>query len=136
VNEYFETTLKGVFAVGNLLTPFDYVDDAVDTAFVAAEGVSKHLNGEARRDKPIPLRPGPGVKLLVPHRVEWGSGDDITLFLRPSVESENARITVKGSDGRLHQARRRYVRPSLMERVELPRSFVEHSPDGVVVDVD
>jgi hypothetical protein len=46
VNEYFETTLKGVFAVGNLLTPFDYVDDAVETAFIASEGVSKFLNNE------------------------------------------------------------------------------------------
>jgi NADPH-dependent 2,4-dienoyl-CoA reductase/sulfur reductase-like enzyme len=136
VNEYFETTLRGVFAVGNLLTPFDYVDDAVETALIAAEGVSKHLSGEARRDKPIPLRPGPGVRLLVPHRVEWVSGDGITLFLRPSVERENARIAVKGGDGELHQVRRRYVRPSLMERVELPRSLIERSPDGVVVDVE
>jgi len=136
VNEYFETTLKGVFAVGNLLTPFDYVDDAAETAFIAAEGVSKHLNGEARRGNPIPLRPGSNVRLLVPHRVEWSSGGDITLFLRPSVEKENARISVKGSGGELHHARRRYVRPSLVERVELPRSLVEISPEGVVVDVE
>jgi NADPH-dependent 2,4-dienoyl-CoA reductase/sulfur reductase-like enzyme len=136
VNEYFETSLRGVFAVGNLLTPFDYVDDAVETAFIAAEGVSKHLSGEARRDKPIPLRPSPNVRLLVPHRVEWASGRDVTLFLRPSVERENPRISVRSGGGELYHTRRRYARPSLMERVELPRGLVESSPEGVVVDVE
>ena len=136
VNEYFETTLEGVFAVGNLLTPFDYVDDAVETAFIAAEGVSKYLSGEARREKPVPLRPGPSVRLLVPHRVEWVSGGDITLFLRPHVEKENPKISVKGGGVELYHVRRRYARPSLMERIELPRSLVESSPEGVVVDVE
>ena len=136
VNEYFETTLKGVFAVGNLLTPFDYVDDAVETAFIAAEGVSKYLSGEARKEKPVPLRPGPNVRLLVPHRVEWVSEGDITLFLRPYAEKENPKISVKGGGVELYHVRRRYVRPSLMERIELPRSLVESSPEEVVVDVE
>jgi hypothetical protein len=68
--------------------------------------------------------------------VEWASGRDVTLFLRPSVERENPRISVRSSGGELYHTRRRYARPSLMERVELPRGLVESSPEGVVVDVE
>ncbi|MEM2299209.1 MAG: NAD(P)/FAD-dependent oxidoreductase [Thermofilaceae archaeon] len=137
VNEFFETTLRGVFAVGNLVTVFDYVDDAVETAFLAAEGVCKHLSGERRREKPIPLAPGSSVRLLIPHRVEWSDGGTIVAFFRPSVEKENARISMIGEGGlELLSTRRRFVRPSLLERLEIPRELVERSPGGVRVDVE
>ena len=136
VNEFFETTLRGVFAVGNLLTPFDYVDDAVETAFIAAEGVSKHLNGEPRREKTVPIHPGPNVRLLIPHHVEWLKGGDLTLFLRPSVEVENAKITIKTGGSVLYHTRRRYVRPSMLEKIVVSRSLVEDKDMGVIVDVE
>lgn len=135
VNEYFETSLRGVFAVGNLVTVFDYVDDAVETAFLATEGVSRHLSGEPRREKPILLNAGSNVRLLVPHKVEWREGGDVIVYLRPSVEKEGAKLSVRSGSELLAQ-RRRIVRPSLLERLELPRSLIEGSQEGVRVDVE
>ncbi|AJB41621.1 Sarcosine oxidase alpha subunit [Thermofilum adornatum 1505] len=136
VNEYFETTLKGVFAVGNLLTPFDYVDDAVETAFIAAEGVSKFLNNEPKREKPLPIRPGRKVRLYIPHRIEWLQGRDLTLFFRPSVEEANAKISLKLGDQEVYYTRRPYVRPSLLERIVLPRDRIGEKDGEVVLDVE
>ncbi|MEM2475512.1 MAG: hypothetical protein QW407_06265, partial [Thermofilaceae archaeon] len=75
--------------------------------------------------------------LLIPHRVEWSDGGTIVAFFRPSVEKENARISMIGEGGlELLSARRRFVRPSLLERLEIPRELVERSPGGVRVDVE
>ncbi|MCS7104975.1 MAG: FAD-dependent oxidoreductase [Thermofilaceae archaeon] len=136
VNEYFETSLKGVFAVGNLVTVFDYVDDAVETAFLAAEGVEKYLQGEERREKPTPLSPGKYLRLMVPHRVEWADGRDVVAFFRSSVEKENCWIVAKdGSGGEIFRTLKRYVRPTLLERLEIHRDLVDKA-GRVVVDAE
>lgn len=136
VNEYFETSLRGVFAVGNLVTVFDYVDDAVETALIAAEGVERLLSGELRRERPIPLRPGGSLKLLVPHRVEWSGGGDVVSFFRVNREGEGVRVVVASARGEVMSEHRRYLKPSLLERLEIPRGVLDRAPEGVTVDVE
>lgn len=125
VNEFFETTVDGIFAVGNLVQIFDYVDDAVESAFIAAEGVEKYLKGETKGDK-IELTPGHGIRTLIPHAIEWKDERNITVFFRPSLEKENAHIEVRDEKGNLIKRYfRRCIRPSTLERVEIPRELVK-----------
>jgi len=135
VNEFFETTVKGVFSVGNLVQIFDFVDDAVESAFIAAEGVKKYLAGEERLKETIFVRPGKNVRTIVPQRIEWNDDKNIVAFLRPYIEAENVKIVVKDSRGEiLKEYPRRYVRPSTLERIEIPRKILEGLRE-VIVDV-
>jgi len=132
VNEFFETSVEGVFAVGNLVQVFDYVDDAVETAHIAARGVEKYLNGEPRKN-PVRLSPGRNVKTLTPQRVERVDEEDVVMFLRPAVEKANARIELRDREGRvLGGFFKRYVRPSTLERIEVPRSMLSNLREAVV----
>ena len=134
VNEFFETSVEGVFAVGNLVQVFDYVDDAVETACIAARGVEKYLNGELKTS-PVRLAPSGKVRMIVPQRVEWVDEEDVVAFLRPAVEKSNARIEVRNSEGRvLGGFFRRYVRPSTLERIEVSRSLLSGQRE-VAVDI-
>jgi len=135
VNEFFETTVRGTFAVGNLVQIFDYVDDAVETAYIASEGVRKYLEDERRLERPVRISPGELVGPIAPHRIEWDDPKDVIVFFRPRIEAENVKIQVKDPNGKiLKEYFRRYVRPSTMERIEIPRDILE-GLDEVIVDV-
>ncbi|MBO3755005.1 MAG: pyridine nucleotide-disulfide oxidoreductase, partial [Candidatus Brockarchaeota archaeon] len=111
-----------------------YVDDAVETACIAARGVEKYLNGELKTS-PVRLVPSGKVRMIVPQRVEWVDEEDVVAFLRPAVEKSNARIEVRNSEGRvLGGFFRRYVRPSTLERIEVSRSLFSGQRE-VTVDI-
>ena len=134
VNEFFETTVRGVFAAGNLVQIFDYVDDAVESAYIAADGVEKYLAGGGRLDNPVPFKPGSNVRTLTPHRLEWKDERPVVAFLRPAVEGR-AWIIVRGGNGEiLKKEFRQYVRPSTLERIEIPREAISGAEE-VYVDV-
>lgn len=134
VNEFFETSVQGVFAVGNLVQVFDYVDDAFETACIAARGVEKYLNS-GLKTAPIRLSPGENVRMLTPQRVEWVDDADVPVFLRPAVEKANVRIVVRNREGRvLGGFFKRYVRPSTLERIEVPRSMLSNLQE-VSIDI-
>ena len=135
VNEFFETTVRGTFAVGNLVQIFDYVDDAVETAYIASEGVRKYLEDERRLERPVRISPGELVGPIAPQRIEWNDSKDVIVFFRPRIEAENVKIQVRDPNGKiLKEYFRRYVRPSTMERIEIPRDILE-GLDEVIVDV-
>ncbi len=135
VDEFFETTVEGVFSVGNLVQIFDYVDDAVQTSFVAAQGVDKYLKGfSSKRDKPVKLKPGKNVGTVTPQVIAHDADDDIKIFFRPGIEKEGARIELTSGKEVLKHQKKRYVRPSTLEEMELPRDILSKKKE-VMVDV-
>jgi len=134
VNEFFETTVDGTFAVGNLVQIFDYVDDGVESAFMAAEGVEKYLNAEPKGER-IELTPGNNIRTLIPHVIEWKDERNIVAFFRPGLEKENVYVELRDEKGTLLKRYfRRYIRPSTLERIEIPREILKGTRK-VVLDV-
>lgn len=136
VNEYFETSVDGVFSVGNLIQIFDYVDDAVKSSFIAADGVDRYLNkSEEKMDPPVKLRAGDNVQTITPQTVDYDTEEEITVFFRPGIERENPEIIIESSDGdELKTYKKRYVRPSTLEEIKIPRDFLQDNSE-VIVDV-
>ncbi len=135
VNEFFETSVDGVFSVGNLVQIFDYVDDAVKTSFVAAEGVDDYLKGAGRkRDEPVRLKPGKNVRSIVPQRIAHESEGKIKIFFRPGLEKENAKVDIRSEGRVLKSFKKRYIRPSTLEELEVSRGVIGGKKE-VVVDV-
>ena len=135
VNECFETTVHGVFAIGNLLQIFDYVDDAVETAFIAAEGVEKFLKkNKSKNDNVVLLKPGGNIHCLTPQRIN-GVLDEITVFFRPNVTVKKAEIILKNKGGDvLKKFKKPFLRPSTLEGIKIPFDVFENE-DEVFLDV-
>ena len=81
VDEFLQTSRKGVFAAGNVL----HVHDLVDAVFLEAErladGVAAYLEAGALPDCPIGVRCGAGLGHVLPQRIT-GAGD-VLLSMRP-----------------------------------------------------
>ncbi len=135
VNEYFETTVDGVFSVGNLIQIFDYVDDAVKSSYIAADGVDRYLSkSEGRMDPPVKLRTGDNVQTITPQIIDHDVEEDITAFFRPGIEKENPEIMIKSDGDVLKTYKKRYVRPSTLEEIKIPRDILKNNIE-VTVDV-
>jgi thioredoxin reductase len=127
VNEYFETTIAGVFAIGNLIQIFDYVDDAVETAFIAAEGVERFLGNKThKKDSFIKIKPEKNVNYLTPQRIEK-IADKITIFFRPGITCKTPEILLKNKEGKvLKKFTKPFVRPSTLEKLKIPLKIIEN----------
>ncbi len=134
VNEYFETTVDGVFSVGNLIQIFDYVDDAVKTSFIAAEGVRRYLEKEDKEDFGIELKPGENVRTVTPQRIDQTAGEEVSVFFRPDIEKEGARVEMVSGDDVLSRHVKKYVRPSTLEEITVSKDKML-GEEEVFVDV-
>ncbi|MFW6375844.1 MAG: NAD(P)/FAD-dependent oxidoreductase [Thermoplasmatota archaeon] len=136
VNEYFETSVDGVFSVGNLIQIFDYVDDAVKSSFIAAEGVDRYLSKyEEKKGSFIKFRTGDNVQTITPQTIDYDAEEEVTAFLRLSIEKENPEIIIRSSHGdMLKTYKKRYVRPSTLEKIKIPREILKDDKE-VILDV-
>jgi len=124
VNEYFETTVDGVFSVGNLIQIFDYVDDAVKTSFIAAEGVERYLEKEDEKNLGIKLKPGDNVRTVTPQRIDQTTDEKFSAFFRPEIEKENPKVEIVSGDDVLERHVKRYVRPSMLEEISVSKDIL------------
>ena len=95
VNDKLETSLPGVFACGNALHIHDLAD------FAAAEGELAGASAAAwepshsdRAD--VAVSPGPGVRYVVPHRIDASGSDSVTLAFRPADVMFDVRLVIEG----------------------------------------
>jgi len=130
VNEYFETTVNGVFAIGNLVQIFDYVDDAVETAFIAADGVEQFLKNKThKKDGFINLKPGENVNCLTPQRIDKFL-DEISIFFRPGITCKTPKILLINKEGKiLKKFSKPFVRPSTLENLKIPLKIIENEDE-------
>jgi thioredoxin reductase len=131
VNECFETTIKGVFAVGNLLQIFDYVDDAVETAFIAAEGVEQYLKNPEKNTKKeyTKIIPGDNINCLTPQRIEKCK-NEIIVFFRPCITAKKPKIQIKNKNGKILQTfKKPFIRPSTLENIKIKKENIENEKE-------
>ena len=125
VNEYYETTVKGIFSIGNLIQIFDYVDDAVETAFIAANGVEHYLKNKThKKDDFIKLKLGENVNCLTPQRINKIT-DEISVFFRPGLTCKTPKISLVNKEGKvLKEFSKPFVRPSTLENLKIPLELI------------
>lgn len=80
VNEYRETSLKNVFACGNVLHVHDLVDFVTDESMLVGEFSAKNAMGKLPRGREFKLIPGAGVRYTIPNSYFKGSGKLKILF--------------------------------------------------------
>jgi len=133
VNEYYGTTVEGVFSVGNLVQIFDYVDDAVKTAYIVADGVDKFLrNIDGKRKKSVKLVPGDKIRTVTPQRIDYDEGKEVTIFFRPDVEKENAEVCLVSSEKVIKKYRKKYIRPSTLEEIKVPKGLFDGEKEVII----
>ncbi len=121
VDQYRQTSLKGVFACGNVLHVHDLVDYVSEEAALAGTSAAAHLRGELTDGRTVTLKTDGKVRYTVPQTVTvTDNTSDVTVYFRPSDIWRDVTVTVRegGSEGTILSKKKRIkVAPGEMETV-------------------
>lgn len=124
VDDRFMTSVPGIFAAGNVVHVYDLVDWVTEAGFVAGRGAALYsLNEQKKKDVQISLKPGNGIRYVVPHNINPSNlkSENIRLQLRVSSPIEKmVRISVEDEKGNtLARKAEPYARPGEIITLEI-----------------
>lgn len=128
VNDYFETSLQGVFSCGNVLHVNDVVDNVSSEGESAAHGAYLRVKGRMpERTSMVTLQADESIAQIVPHRV--GGANDTTLHIR--VMKPMGKMTLRVGDG--FEKKYPFARPGEMIWVTVPKEIFRDASGPVTV---
>ncbi len=141
VDQYRQTSLKGVFACGNVLHVHDLVDYVSEEAALAGTSAAAHLRGELTEGKTITLKTDGKVRYTVPQAVTVTENTaDVTVYFRPADVWRDVTVTVRegGADGNIISKKKRIkVAPGEMETVTIKASdLTATTADTLLVSIE
>ncbi len=139
VNELMQTTVPGVFAAGNGV----HVQDLAD--YVSADGVvagknaafcslGKSEESAESEKKRVRVKPGKGIRYVVPHRVSLDS--DAVLALRVTAPAKNVKIVVKSGGQNVFSLFQSNVRPGEMNRFKVSKEKLSQATGEIIVELE
>ena len=128
VNDYFETSLQGVFSCGNVLHVNDVVDNVSSEGESAARGAYVRVKGRMPdMTSVVSLQGDETIGQIVPHRVS--GQNDTTLHIR--VKRPMAKLTLRVGAG--FEKKLPFARPSEMIWVTVPKEVFRNTSGPVMV---
>ncbi len=128
VDEYRETSHKGVFACGNVLQVHDLVDFVTEESKLAGKGAAKFIKGEKQDDGVVHTKGENGVRYIVPQNINRATDNDVKLYFRVGRVLENVTLTVTCGDEVLLSKKKRKMTPGEMEYVTLKAEVIAKLP--------
>ncbi len=104
VDSFYQTTVDGIFACGNVVHVHDLVDDVSTESIVAGRAAAAYLRGEIGRNRWFPVKAGRNIRSVVPQRIV--AGQATPLYIRACFPERNALLCIGN-----RQSRRRVVSP-------------------------
>ncbi len=133
VDEYRETSHKGVFACGNVLHVHDLVDYVTLESQTAGEGAARFVLGKTEEAAYITTKGVNGVRYIVPQKVNIKNEGDVKLYFRVGQVYKNAKTVVKYNGEEIISKKRPRLAPGEMESVIIKNETLkEFAPDGVI----
>ncbi|MBR1861093.1 MAG: FAD-dependent oxidoreductase [Lachnospiraceae bacterium] len=136
VNESLETSIKGVFACGNVLHVHDLVEYVSEEAAQAGRKAAGYLAGygkDSRADNPdevVTLKATDGVRYTVPSSIRLSRMDDRQVVrFRVGAVYKKVAIQVLAGDKEIMNIKKQALAPGEMEQVILQKSVIKDIPD-------
>lgn len=136
VDEYRETSHKGVFACGNVLQVHDLVDFVTEESKLAGAGAAKFINGEKADDGVLHTKGENGVRYIVPQNINRATDKDVKLYFRVGRVLENVTLNVVCNGEVLLTKKKRKMTPGEMEYVTLKADVIKNLPQDSVIVVE
>jgi hypothetical protein len=124
VDDHFETTVRGIFAAGNVVHVYDLVDWVSEAGRQAGVSAAHFAIRERRREqRHVPLAVGENVRYVVPHTVDRESlaESPVRLQLRVSQPIESpVWVEVRNKGNLVVRKGELYARPGEIITLEIP----------------
>ena len=125
VNESLETSVKGIFACGNVLHVHDLVDYVSEEAKKAGQQATAFLHGKElqKEENVIAICPEGGIRYTVPQKLRLENMEDsLIVRFRVGKVYENVYINVYLGDKRIVHKKKKKAAPGEMEQIVLKKS--------------
>ena len=136
VDEHCQTQAEGIFACGNVLQVHDLVDYVSDEAERAGRGAAAYLVEKADTGRTVAVRPGNGVRYVLPQNVHTDCGEDVSLFLRVTQPFGKVCYTVRSGDTVLATAKRFRAAPGEMEKLTVKAELLKNVTQELTVSLE
>lgn len=136
VDEYRETSHKGVFACGNVLQVHDLVDFVTEESKLAGAGAAKFIKGEKADDGVLHTKGENGVRYIVPQNINRATDKDVKLYFRVGRVLENVTLNVVCDGEVLLTKKKRKMTPGEMEYVTLKADVIKNLPKDSTIVVE
>jgi len=135
VDEYRETSHKGVFACGNVLHVHDLVDYVTLESQTAGEGAARYVQGKTEDAEYISTKGVNGVRYIVPQKVNIKNEGDVKLYFRVGQVYKNAKTVVKYNGEEIISKKRPRLAPGEMESVIIKNEMLKGFAEGGVIEI-
>lgn len=121
VNETMETSVKGIFACGNVVHVHDLVDYVTEESKRAGKNAAKFVKGELKEEQNIlTMTQGEGIAYIVPQNVRVSNiEENLDLFMRVRKVYKNAKLIIEADGVKLKEIKRSHMAPGEMERLKI-----------------
>jgi len=135
VDEYRETSRKGVFACGNVLHVHDLVDYVTLESQTAGEGAARYVLGKTETAEYITTKGVNGVRYIVPQKVNIKNDGDVKLYFRDGQVYKNAKTVVKYNGEEIISKKRPRLAPGEMENVIIKNDMLKKFTEGGMIEI-
>ncbi len=135
VDEYRETSHKGVFACGNVLHVHDLVDYVTLESQTAGEGAARYVLGKTEKAEYVTTKSVNGVRYIVPQKVNIKNDGDVKLYFRVGQVYKNAKIVAKYNGEVIISRKRPRLAPGEMEDVLIKNDMLKNFAEGGVIEI-
>lgn len=121
VNESMETSIKGIFACGNVVHVHDLVDFVTEESRRAGRSAANYVKNQLKHeDNTILTKPGKGVRYIVPQSVTVDNLDNsLELFMRVDNIYKDKKLVVKMDNHVLKTINKKRLTPGEMEHIQI-----------------
>lgn len=137
VNESMETSVKGIFACGNVVHVHDLVD------FVSAESkhaglcAAKYIQEKDIKGNYINIINGDKVNYTVPQKLNVEAVDDkLTIFMRVNNIYHNKSLVVRCGEEKIASFKRNHLAPSEMEKILLSKDQLKNITGDITISLE
>lgn len=130
VNESAETSAQGIFACGNVVYVHDLVDNVTNNGYTAGRNAAKYLKEKAADTAKtntgmLQIKPGHGVRCVIPQLVHSHCPEDVTLYFRVDGIYRDIMIEAKADNQVIKSVKKRITTPGEMESITISKKMLQ-----------
>ncbi|TDT67011.1 thioredoxin reductase [Hypnocyclicus thermotrophus] len=131
VNEAMETSVKGIFACGNVVHVHDLVDFVTAESRRAGKNSAKYVLGELdESENYMRIKAEKGIRYTVPQKVRVKNIDKfLEVFFRVTDVYRNVKISIDAEGENLFSIKKEHLAPGEMEKINIPLAMLEKYRD-------
>jgi len=133
INQYYETSISGIFACGNGLHIHDVVDFVSEEGDMVAKSVDRYLNQNTQSDQSIPVMSDSNFIYVLPQTIDKNQA--VKLKFRVRKPLKNVKVVIRTKDEIIMTLPKTQLLPAELEMITIPLPLIEKIQDEVRLEI-